>query len=103
VTTAPGIPDALLEMFAENQRQRDRRTAALWFALTERERALVREAAVMAYVHGGMSKPGPAPDPFPRDMAIVATVLEAVQSFEDRYPTLSRYVPTDDDTEETTP
>ena len=103
MTTTSGLPDAVLAMLAERQAERDRRTAGLWFALTERERALVREAAVMAYVHGGMSKPGPAPDPFPRDMAIVATVLDAVQSFEDRYPTLARYVPNDDDTEETTP
>jgi hypothetical protein len=95
--TADGLLDRLMLVVAERQQERDRRTAGLWYALTPRERALVREAAVMGFVHGAMSKPGPPPDPFPGDMAIVSTVIEGAAWLADRYPTLARYVPEPDE------
>jgi hypothetical protein len=44
-----------------------------------------------------MSKPGPAPDPFPADMAIVSTVIEGAAWLADRYPTLARHAPEPED------
>lgn len=66
-----------------DQRRVDHRETMLG-NLTERERDLVREAAVMGYVQGRMR-----PDqPVPPDSVIMELVLDACADFADLYPTL---------------
>jgi hypothetical protein len=56
--------------------------------MTQRERALLREAAVLGYVIGATH--GPYREGIPKDSAIVAEVLEAAEcSFPDLYPLLA--------------
>lgn len=55
--------------------------------LSHRERALVREAAVMGYVHGATF--GPHRDKIPPDSAILAEVVEACIAHSDLYPSIS--------------
>lgn len=73
---------------ARNQQRRDD-VDAKWTALTGREQALVREAAVMGFVQGVRATAAPPPNPFPKDHEIVATVLDSVDPFADLYPTLA--------------
>lgn len=63
--------------------------------LGKRTARLVREAAVLGFVHGsrwGQANPRvlSAKEQFPRDSEIVADVLWASKSFRDLYPTLCR-------------
>ncbi|MFF1916142.1 hypothetical protein ACFVYE_32065 [Streptomyces sp. NPDC058239] len=58
--------------------------------LTERERGLVRDAAVMGYVRGSLHPKG---EEIPLDAGIVADVIHACLSRTDLYPTLTGHVP----------
>jgi hypothetical protein len=58
--------------------------------LTDRERGLVHDAAVMGYVRGSLHPKG---EEIPRDAGIVADVAHACLAHADRYPTLTGYVP----------
>lgn len=63
-------------------------------SLTERERALVKDAAVMGYVRGMTH---PLGERIPRDRAILAEVIDACLAFPDLYPAVNadREVPSD--------
>lgn len=99
--------DGLSENFAAYLAVRDQQrldaAAAKWSALTAREQRLVREAAVLAYVHGtqlGLSHAhsglGGTPQ-IPGDRDIVVRVLIDVEMFRDLYPTLARLGASADD------
>ncbi|WP_326646631.1 hypothetical protein OG884_18555 [Streptosporangium sp. NBC_01755] len=73
---------------AQDHRRDDRVNRAL-DALSDREKRLVREAAVMGYVQGAMAaNPGKRPD-IPKDSAIVWQVVDACRAFPDLYPVIS--------------
>jgi hypothetical protein len=83
------LPDDIVRYIAARDRQRDDRVNEILAALSERERRLVREAAVMGYVRGGMAAaPGKQFD-IPKDSAIVWIVIDACRAFSDLYPTLA--------------
>jgi len=77
------LPPALVAYLA--QRDADRAAAVRGFldALTDRERALMREAAVMGYVQG---RRHPQDDAHPKDAVVFAMVVDACLAFPDLYP-----------------
>ncbi|MCX4786499.1 hypothetical protein OG369_09975 [Streptomyces sp. NBC_01221] len=58
--------------------------------LTDRERGLVHDAAVMGYVRGSLHPRG---EEIPLDAGIVADVVHACLAYPDPYPTLTGHVP----------
>lgn len=80
------VPDGIVRDVAARDQERAERVNQAWAALTDRERALVREAAVMGWVRGVLST-GVEPN-IPPDMTIVRTVIGACQHMRDLYPTL---------------
>ncbi len=72
--------------------QRAEATAKVLASLTDREHALVREAAVMGYVRGRMAGDLPRTDerPFPSDTAILAEVVGGCLGIPDLYPTIAQ-------------
>jgi hypothetical protein len=84
------IPDGLARYFALRQQQRDAEVNQVLARMTERERRLVREAAVMGYVRGALAAAGgrPAP-PIPPDSAVVADVVSACLTMSDLYPVIA--------------
>lgn len=84
----PEIPEALLNYFSARQRERHERVNRVVGSLSEHERALVREAAVMGYVQGTLDQR--AGVEFRKDSAIVWTVIDACQAHADLYPTLGK-------------
>jgi hypothetical protein len=83
----PEIPDMLAAYLATRDAQRDAAVSRVLGALSDRERVLVREAAVMGYVQGTLDVR--AHIEFPRDAAIVWRVIDACRACADRYPLLS--------------
>jgi hypothetical protein len=80
-------PEALLHYFAAREAERNEQVNRVLESLTERERALIREAAVMGYVQGTLDqRAGVA---FPKDSAILWMVIDACRAHSDRYPLLS--------------
>lgn len=77
------LPPALLAYLA--RRDADRATVVRDFlaSLTDRERALMRDAAVMGYVQGRRHLEG---EPHPKDSAVLAMVVDACLHFTDLYP-----------------
>ncbi|WP_042400079.1 hypothetical protein [Streptacidiphilus carbonis] len=85
----PPLPDALLTLFANRAAERRQQAAERFGTFTERERVLMKEAAVMGYVQGTRHPKG---DDFPKDSWILSTVIEACLSNPDLYRTISGYV-----------
>jgi hypothetical protein len=95
------ITDAeLMRYLAARDQARADQVADRLARLTERERALVREAAIMGWVHGAMTA---APNmaavkaAIPPDSRIVATVVLECASHSDRYPVLGDDQPDEED------
>lgn len=86
--SAPDSPQFAAYLAARDAQRREV-VEAKWGALTEREQALVREAAVLGFVQGVRATSAAPPNPFPGDRDIVIGVLDAVGSFADLYPTLA--------------
>lgn len=81
------IPDWLPGYLATRDAERREAADKALAGLTDRERALVREAAVMGFVRGRMS--GLAhDDEHPRDSAVLFEVVSCCQSMSDRFPLL---------------
>ena len=90
----PEIPEALLTYFAARETERHDNVNRILGALSDRERTLVREAAVMGYVQGTLDqRAGVA---FPKDSAIVWTVIDACRANPDKFPLLSMTEPTEE-------
>ncbi|HWB38505.1 MAG TPA: hypothetical protein VHA75_21005 [Rugosimonospora sp.] len=84
------LASRLVDYLTSRRASEDRRIEALWATLTKRERALIREIAVMADVRAAMRvSPGTAPPP-PPAAAVLRDVLGACLHFEDLYPTVAR-------------
>jgi hypothetical protein len=88
------LPAAYVAYLARRDAERSAAAAGAFEALTERERLLVKEAAVMGYVRGTMAPKG---EKIPKDGAIVAEVIDACLAMPDLYPTLTAYVADDGD------
>jgi len=79
--------EQLADYLTAREHERDQRTTNALAALTPREQALVREAAVMGYVQGAMSQRGEA---IPPDSKILRQVVTACLTMPDLYPHLSQ-------------
>lgn len=79
------VPEALLAYFAQREADRAEAVTAFLDKLTERERRLMREAAVMGYVRGRMHPEGAE---HPKDAAVLAEVVDACLAFPDLYPVI---------------
>ena len=89
------MPDALLAYLAQRDAQRADAVDAFLASLTERERRLMREAAVMGYVRGRMHPEG---EPHPKDGTVLAEVIDACLAFPDLYPVIAAVAnPAEDD------
>jgi hypothetical protein len=96
--TNPTAADRLIRYFEIREQHRADEIAAVLNGLTDRERALVREAAVMGFVRGSMFASGSQKTPeIPRDSRVVAEVVGACLSFPNLYPTLTGWEPAADD------
>jgi hypothetical protein len=93
-------PDWLITYFEQRERARTERVSSVLGELTERERGLIHDAAVMGYVLGSRHRHG---DDIPKDSAIVAGVVNACLAHADLYPTLTGYESEPDDEEQLTP
>lgn len=84
----PEIDETLARYLAARDTERDDHVNRALDALSDRERALVREAAVMGYVQGNIA--GKVNDyVIPKNSAIVWQVIASCQSADDLYPTIS--------------
>jgi hypothetical protein len=94
----PEFPPELLNYFAVRQQERDDRANTAWRTLTNFERRVLKESAVMAYVVGYLAgnadgrqgNGGPFDNirRIPADHLIVRTVLQHCDSTSDLYPFL---------------
>lgn len=84
------IPEQLATYFQQRAAARASAVNEVLDGLTERERGLVHDAAVMGYVQGLMR---PREEGCPKDSQVVAGVIHACLSHPDLYPTLTGYVP----------
>jgi len=80
------IPEALVHYLAARDAQRTEDVESVLASLTERERRLVREAAVMGYVQG---RQHPAGDDHPKDAAVLSLVVDACLANRDLYPVIT--------------
>lgn len=84
------LPPALLDYLALREQQRTEAVDTTLAALTERERRLMREAAVMGYVQG---RRHPQDEAHPKDAAVLALVVDACLAHPDLYPVISGVLP----------
>jgi hypothetical protein len=77
------LPPALIAHLAQRDADRATAVAAFLDGLTDRERALMRDAAVMGYVQGRQHPEG---EPHPKDGAVLDLVVDACLHFTDLYP-----------------
>lgn len=80
------LPEFLVDYFDRRQKARAAAVNATLGALTDRERALVEEAAVMGYVRGSMYPKG---EELPLNATILAEIINACFSFPDLYPAIN--------------
>jgi hypothetical protein len=79
------IPESLVAYLTARDRERNEQVDRKWAELTDRERRLVREAAVMGYVRGTFAAGG---ESVPKDSAVVRHIIACCQTFPDMYPLL---------------
>ena len=80
------LPDALVAYLEQRDAQRAADIRSKLDALTDRERALTKEAAVMGYVQGRRHLDG---EDHPKDSHVLALVIDACTAFPDLYPAVS--------------
>jgi hypothetical protein len=79
----PDLPEFLVDYLEQRQNARAEAVATFLASLTDRERALVEQAAVMGYVRGSMAPKG---EEIPLNKEILAEVVDACFVFPDLYP-----------------
>ncbi|WP_406170306.1 hypothetical protein OIE52_39250 [Streptomyces canus] len=82
------LPAPLLDYFALREQQRATAVQEFLDGLTEYERGLFHDAAVMGYVRGSMH---PRDAEIPLNKPIVADVINACFAFADLYPTVNAH------------
>jgi hypothetical protein len=86
------LPAALVAYLAERDAQRADAVTDFLAGLTDRERALVKDAAVMGYVQGRRHLEG---ELHPKDGWVLATVIDACFAFPDLYPAINHATKTE--------
>jgi hypothetical protein len=76
----------MLAYFAEREQQRAAAVDTFLASLTDYERGLVHDAAVMGYVQGLMRDRS---EGVPKDSQVMALVVDACLAMPDKYPTVS--------------
>jgi hypothetical protein len=79
------IPEHVMQILVAREEMRREESAEALARLTEREQRLVREAAVMGFVHGRMSGLR-SEDPHPKDADVLHNVVLGCVRHSDRYP-----------------
>lgn len=87
MTAAEPAEALIAQYFTQRDASRRDSVAAVLAGLNERERLLVKEAAVMGWVQG-MRHHDLA---FPGDTNALITVVDACIAFQDLYPTITNY------------
>lgn len=82
-TPADAADAFLVDYIASRDAQRADAVDAFLAALTNREQTLMRDAAVMGYVHG---RQHPRDADHPKDSAVLRLVIDACLTFPDLYP-----------------
>jgi hypothetical protein len=77
------LPPALVAYLVQRDAERAEAIRSFLASLTDRERALMREAAVMGYVQG---RRHPQDEAHPKDAAVLALVVDACLALPDLYP-----------------
>jgi hypothetical protein len=80
------LPAALIAYLQQRDAARADAVTTFLASLTDRERALIRDAAVMGYVRGRMH---PKDEPHPKDSHVLAEVVAACLDITDMYPAIS--------------
>lgn len=80
------LPESLVRYLADRDAQRADAVDAFLASLTDRERGLVHDAAVMGYVQGLMRD---REEGCPKDSQVMRLVVDACSAFPDLYPTIS--------------
>lgn len=88
--TQRDVPEFLATYMERQRAARADAVNAVLASLTDRERALIKDAAVMGYVRGMTHPKG---EQVPKDGQIVAEVIDACQAFPDLYPTVNAEAP----------
>ena len=86
MTQPPPIPEWLVADITRRDAERLNAAADFYATLTDRERALVRDAAVMGYVLGRMDERAHAE--FPKDTPITRAVVYAALREDENYAVL---------------
>ncbi|MFI1728213.1 hypothetical protein ACH40E_03025 [Streptomyces acidicola] len=88
------LPASLIAYLAGRDAARANAVNNLLDRLTPRERALIRDTAVMGYVRGRMHPQG---EQHPKDGAVLAEVIDACLAFPDLYPAVNAVAQQDDE------
>jgi hypothetical protein len=80
------LPDFLVTYMQQRDAERADAVAAFLASLTDRERGLFHDAAVMGYVQGLMRDRS---EGCPKDSQVMALVVDACFAFPDLYPTVN--------------
>lgn len=80
------LPASLIAYLANRDAAHAQAVTDLLARLTPRERALIRDAAVMGYVRGRMR---PRDEQHPKDGAVLAEVVDACLALPDLYPAIN--------------
>lgn len=99
-TMTPEMQEGLQKYLAASAKRREDELDQMLGRLSERELALVREAAVMGFVQGAMAEAGGATrskmltresegGSYPGDTAVMRTVVQNCHSMPDLYPTIA--------------
>jgi hypothetical protein len=80
------LPAALVSYFADREAARADAVTAFLARLTDYERGLIHDAAVMGYVQGLMRS---REEGVPKDSQTVALVIDACFAFPDLYPAVN--------------
>lgn len=80
------LPEFLITYMQQRDAERADAVAAFLASLTDRERGLFHDAAVMGYVQGLMRDRA---EGCPKDSQVMALVVDACFAFPDLYPTVN--------------
>ncbi|MEU9333171.1 hypothetical protein AB0D49_08395 [Streptomyces sp. NPDC048290] len=90
MTVAAALPAPLIAYLAERDRQHADAVTAFLERLTDYERGLVHDAAVMGYVQGLMRDRS---EGCPKDSQVIRLVVDACLAHPDLYPTVNAEAP----------
>ncbi|WP_331731832.1 hypothetical protein OG298_45165 (plasmid) [Streptomyces sp. NBC_01005] len=87
--TQQPLPDSLISYLEQRGAAHADAVTTMFSTLTDRERALIKDAAAMGYVRGRMHPEG---EPHPKDSAVLVEVIDACLAFPDLYPAINAHL-----------